>query len=350
MPKVSVIAPVYGVEKYIQEFMDSVLSQTYTDFELIVVDDGSPDNCPYILDDYAGRDNRVKVIHQKNSGVAIARNTGIHAATGDYVYIVDSDDWLQPTALEVLVRDALNTGADVIMGDCMTQTPTGKARMYQFSKKFYTADPEILAGIQQYVLCQKFSPYYSAKSSSGYAAPWGKMIKRSLIRDNNIEFDPYVKGLFDDGLFSLEVYEHMKSFYYGMEYIYNYRINDQSITQKFKPKEIETMRLGFERVEDFIRDNHREERLQLPYYCHVVRFLIYRLYLYFFNPNSGKTYQETKIELLETIKSEPFHTAIYHSKMKYFVRNHQLVLACMRLHFVIGMKCYVDIRNKRRKP
>lgn len=347
MPKISVIAPVYGVEPYIHQFMDSVIAQTFGDFELIVVDDGSPDNCPQILDEYANNDKRIRVIHQRNSGVAVARNTGIDAAQGEYAYIVDSDDWLQPDALEVLYRDAQRTGADVIMGDCTVQTENGHYRMYQFSEIFYTEDPEIMAGIQQYVLCQKFNPYYSKNSTSGYAAPWGKLVKMSLIRDNNIRFDPYVRGLFDDGLFSLSVFEHMKSFYYGMECLYNYRINENSITQKYKANEIEIMRLGFEKVAEFIKENRREERLLLPYYCHVVRFLIYRLNSYFFNTKNGKSYPEIRKELLMTLKSEPFNTAIKKSKLRYFVKNHKMVLICMRLHSVYGMKEYVRLKRKR---
>ena len=346
MPKISVIAPFYGVEQYIHQFMDSVIAQTFTDFELIAVDDGSPDNCPQILDDYAKKDSRIRVIHQKNAGVAVARNTGIDASTGEYAYIVDSDDWLEINTLELLYRDAIKTGADVVMGDCTIHTPRGHYRLYQFSKKFYTEDPNVLAEIQQYVLCQKFSPYYSKSCTSGYAAPWGKLIRMSLIKENNIRFDPYVKGLFDDGLFTLAVYDHMKSFYYGMEYIYNYRINENSITQKFKKNEIDIMRLGFERIEDYIHENHREERLLLPYYCHVVRFLRQRLISYFFNSNNGKTYWEIRKELLSTIESEPFKTAIRKSKYKYFVRNHKMVLLCMRLHSVIGMREYVKKRKK----
>lgn len=347
MPKISVIAPFYGVEQYIHQFMESVLNQTFDDFELIAVDDGSPDKCPEILDEYAKKDGRIRVIHQKNAGVSAARNTGIDASNGEYAYIVDSDDWLEPNTLEVLYRDAQKTGADVVMGDCTVQTPEGQYRLYQFTDKFYTEDPKILAGIQQYVLCQKFNPYYSRKSTSGYAAPWGKLIRMSLIKDNNIRFDPYVKGLFDDGLFTLEVYDRMKSFYYGKEYIYNYRINENSITQRFKKNEIDILRLGFERVEDFIKKYHREERLQLPYYCHVVRFLIYRLTSYFFNDKNGKTYREIRKELLDTINSEPFKTAIKKCKYKYFVKNHQKVLLCMRIHSVFGMKLYTDIKKKR---
>lgn len=96
----SVIVPVFNVEDYLCQCIDSILAQTYREFELILIDDGSPDKCPVICDNYAVKDNRVKVIHQQNGGLSAARNTGIDAATGDYIVFVDSDDWIETDALE----------------------------------------------------------------------------------------------------------------------------------------------------------------------------------------------------------------------------------------------------------
>ena len=95
MPKISVIVPVYKVEAYLQECVDSILAQTFEDFELILVDDGSPDNCGAICDAYAGKDSRVKVIHQENQGLSGARNTGIEASKGEFLTFVDSDDMVK---------------------------------------------------------------------------------------------------------------------------------------------------------------------------------------------------------------------------------------------------------------
>ena len=95
MPKVSVIVPVYKVESYLRKCVDSILGQSFSDFEVILVDDGSPDNCGAICDDYATRDQRVKVIHKINGGLSDARNVGLDAAIGQYICFVDSDDWIE---------------------------------------------------------------------------------------------------------------------------------------------------------------------------------------------------------------------------------------------------------------
>lgn len=97
---VSIIVPIYNVEQYIPKCIESILAQTYRDFELILVDDGSPDNCGKICDEYAKQDSRVHVIHQENKGVSAARNAGISLAKGEYIMLVDSDDFITENMLE----------------------------------------------------------------------------------------------------------------------------------------------------------------------------------------------------------------------------------------------------------
>ena len=116
MCKISVIVPVYNKEDYIHECLDSVLNQTFKDFELIIVDDESPDNCPAICDQYAAKDSRIRVIHQKNKGHSGARNTGLMAAKGDFVFLVDGDDYIQSEkAFEIMIDCARNNNADIVL-------------------------------------------------------------------------------------------------------------------------------------------------------------------------------------------------------------------------------------------
>ncbi|WP_310549814.1 glycosyltransferase [Paenibacillus glufosinatiresistens] len=112
-PEISIIVPVYRVEAYIRKCVDSILAQTYTRYELILVDDGSPDGCPAICDEYAARDARVRVIHKTNGGLSDARNRALDQAKGTYIGFVDSDDWIAPTMFEELHRAAETSGADI---------------------------------------------------------------------------------------------------------------------------------------------------------------------------------------------------------------------------------------------
>lgn len=114
MPLISVIIPVYKVEKYLNRCVDSVLNQTFRDLEVILVDDGSPDRCPQICDAYAKKDNRVRVIHKENGGLSDARNSGIDIATGQFLAFVDSDDWLRNDIYEFAMNLQRKYQADIV--------------------------------------------------------------------------------------------------------------------------------------------------------------------------------------------------------------------------------------------
>ena len=168
MSTVSIIVPIYKVEDYIRECIDSILAQTYPDFELILVDDGSPDSCGRICDDYAKGDNRIKVVHKVNGGISSARNAGLEVAKGEWIMHVDGDDWIEPDMIESLIEAAQITGADMVFGDFMKYGPS--------------------AGYNKL-------PTWSSdkiKSMSNYLAYtmttiWGSIAKRSLYADHSLK-------------------------------------------------------------------------------------------------------------------------------------------------------------------
>lgn len=349
MPKISFIVPVYGVEKYINQCVDSILAQTFTDFELILVDDGSPDNCPAICDDYAAKDERVKVIHKQNAGVSAARNTGIEASSGEWAYFVDSDDWIETDAAENLYNDAMSTGADCVMSDCVVCSDNGEKRLHQFSQKFFTDERETIESIQKYMLCHKFSPYYSGPVTNGYAAPWGKFVKMSIIKENNIRFDPYAKGIFDDGVYSLYLLDHVEKFYYNDKHTYNYRVVGSSLMHSFKPQAMEIMQRNFKLVKEFIKTTGKDSSFDQAEYCRVAASLSSYLSKYFFNPLNPKTNKEKRAELKKTLRSEPYHTSIYKAKLSNLEAKHAYVVICARLGFLPGMQLYAVLKQKLKK-
>lgn len=144
MAMVSVIVPVYNVEKYLHRCVDSILAQTFTDFELILVDDGSPDNCGAICDDYAQKDLRVHVIHQENQGQAAARNRAVAEASGEWIHFVDSDDIIHPQMLEILYCAAVENHANISMcgvleseeiPETFYSTPNRHTRVYDMDEE-----------------------------------------------------------------------------------------------------------------------------------------------------------------------------------------------------------------------
>lgn len=139
-PKVSILVPIYNVEKYLRRCIDSVLSQDFHDYELILVDDGSPDDCPQICDEYAAKDSRIKVVHKKNGGLVSARLAGFKEARGKYIMHVDSDDYLLPGAVSTLYGKAEEGGYDVVKSRPLRENCKGK----RWQESYRINDAEIL--------------------------------------------------------------------------------------------------------------------------------------------------------------------------------------------------------------
>ena len=331
--KISVVIPVYKVEKYIRECVDSVLSQTLTDIEVILVDDGSPDQCGSILDEYANKDSRVKVIHKKNEGVSAARNDGLQLCSGQYLYIMDSDDYIEPNALEVMYQNACSTGADVVITDHWTfREDQQQIPHHFFNKAFVTEDHEIIMRLQQMVLHSGYSPYPSKENTGlGISTPWTKLLKASLVQENGLRFDSYVHGIFDDGLFALAVFEFAKKVSYVPEQLYHYRILPSSLIHRFSANRLEIDRKVFQRIEEFKVNHNKGEQFQLSYYAKIVQFWVRSFAVYFFHEEYPKNRNNYK-EFLMTAKSAPYHEAIRNVDLNVLKKVQKYCVILSRLH------------------
>lgn len=127
-PMISVIVPIYNVEKYLARCVDSIVNQTYKNLEIILVDDGSPDRCPQVCDDYAEKDSRIKVVHKKNGGLSDARNAGMAVATGEYISFIDSDDWIETSMFELLLNNIFQYDCEISCGGIMMVWENGGKR------------------------------------------------------------------------------------------------------------------------------------------------------------------------------------------------------------------------------
>lgn len=191
IPEISVIVPVYNVEQYLAECISSILSQTFTDFELLLVDDGSPDRCGEICDEYAGKDKRVRVFHQENAGLSCARNKGLEYASGTYIAFVDSDDYVTSTYLQELYAslpaDKSQRGT-VICG---------------FDKLFPDGSLHTVHVPQQTILPMDCSRVLAELVGKHVMYAWAKLYDNRLIKEHGIRFVPAVSGL-EDMLFMLD--------------------------------------------------------------------------------------------------------------------------------------------------
>lgn len=184
-PLISIIVPVYNVEKYLSKCLDSILAQTFTDFEVIAVDDGSPDNCGKILDEYAQKDERIKVIHKENGGVSSARNAGLDAAQGEYIGFVDPDDTIFPDMYEHLYSEAKSGDYDIVQCGCTKVNSAGDVIDHLVSglNKEYTSTDDMLCDFFKLVIINSVC---------------NKIFSREVVCDTRFILDLHV---LEDGLF-----------------------------------------------------------------------------------------------------------------------------------------------------
>lgn len=222
---ISVIVPVYNSEKYLKRCIDSILNQTYKAIELILVDDGSPDNCGKICDEYAKKDKRVRVIHKTNAGVSAARNSGLEIASGNYATFVDSDDYIEPEMYGNMMEKVHQYNCDVVMCDCIKD--------FTDHSEIYTHD--IRAGFyDKEQLVNEYYPHLLMMENVEYPATISNWL--ILFNRNKLGNLRYVVGVrySEDLLFGAQLVYNTDSFYYMKEQAYyHYYMNPTSATHKF---------------------------------------------------------------------------------------------------------------------
>lgn len=347
IPQISFIVPVYNTEKYIYQCVNSILEQSFQNFEIVLVDDGSRDSCPFICDDYAGKDNRIKVIHQKNKGVSAARNRGIQEASGEFVYFVDSDDWIEQDEISRLYTEAVKTKADVIFTDCYEQYDNGAMkRIHLYSNKFETENKDFIRWIQRSILCHKDNPYYSSGADNAYPAPWSKMIRLRIIKENHLQYDSYVEGIYDDGLFTIETLEYASKIAYSGICTYHYRIVRDSLVHAYRKDMVSRFEKNCEQMDKYIKKYHKTQDFVQAEYCRRIAYLSSFISSYFFHEDNPKSYAETVIELKETFVRTPWKEAISCAQYRNLELKHRYTLYCIRKKIIPGLYIYSKLKRK----
>ena len=225
-PLISVIVPVYKVEQYLEKCVTSILTQTYRNLEIILVDDGSPDSCPEMCDAIAHRDARVRVIHKKNGGISAARNTGLDAAQGEYITFVDSDDSLTPTACESMLARLTATGASICVGGFLWEDQDGILTEDHFST---TLQDDILPQAEAVRRITEITP-------SCFFTVWGKLYRREIFQKLRFAED----RIHEDVFIMHQVYCASPEIATSSVPVYHYFQRSDSITQsKYHSKRLE---------------------------------------------------------------------------------------------------------------
>ncbi|MGR5861197.1 MULTISPECIES: glycosyltransferase [unclassified Bacillus cereus group] len=215
-PKISIIVPVYMVEKYIEKCIDSLINQTYKNIEIILVNDGSLDGCPEICNNYAKNDSRIKVINKKNGGLSDARNAGLREAIGKYILFVDSDDYIEKDTCECFISTIKEREVDVVVGNAKKIENDNLS----FMKHSNSQEDQIFTG-EQYLAAE-------LKAGTMYMAAWLNLYNRDFLLNNKLEFK--VGLLHEDEQFTPRVFLRAEKVIGTNVIFYNYLIRNGSIT------------------------------------------------------------------------------------------------------------------------
>lgn len=274
IPKVSIIVPIYNVEKYLDRCIQSLVNQTLNDIEIILVDDGSPDNCPQMCDEYAQKDNRIKVIHKQNAGLGYARNSGLDVAIGEYVAFVDSDDYVDTAMYETLYERANKTNADATF--CGFNTEVAKGVWHESRE---VEQDQLWEGndVKEFMYNMIASGKGVRQERLYQMSVWHAIYKREIIANNKLAFPSEREVVSEDIPFQVDFLKNANKVLYLNMHFYYYCLNGSSLTATFKKEKF----YGYNKLRECllskINDTEYYQRVNRLYvgYC---RSLIFRIF------------------------------------------------------------------------
>ena len=325
MVKFSVIVPIYKVEQYLESCIDSVLSQSYKHFELFLIDDGSPDKCGVICDQYAQDDVRITVIHQKNGGVIKARRTGIDMAKGDYIVCIDGDDWVQPNYFENLAHAIEQYNADIVCCGYMWGTENNlHSNKLNVRHGYYT----------RFDIENEIFPQLIESEQGKYFPPmiWAKAIKSSIFKARQIDYHGKLKSIVgeDHALIKPCIYA-AQSCVILEDCLYNYRVNPTSVTHHksvFSKEGPILIGQHFERLIDMNAFDFQDQ---------VYRNVVHNVFNVVMSQfNRSESYQNIKNEIKEYLKKPYIQNAIRNCRYKKNIKGTLALLTLKyKLYFLI---------------
>lgn len=252
--KLSVIVPIYNAAEYISRCVESILKQTECSIELILINDGSTDNSGYICDTYASADARVKVIHQKNAGVSVARNVGIKEASGEYIGFVDADDWILEDMYEQLLKHAIQSQAEIVMCDAFTAYSDGKKEIDTINQLLQNS---ILSS------CELKPRLLVEMAGSACRCVYQK----KLINEYQVRFPEGIK-FSEDRIFNIYAMGYAKKIYYVKQAFYMRYINVNSVVHRFHSDYFQLVKDGMNGVKKALADAWKNDELYQIAYLH----------------------------------------------------------------------------------
>lgn len=266
MPKISIVIPIYNVEKYLDKCVQSAINQTLQDIEIILVDDESSDGCPQLCNEYAKQDGRIKVVHKKNGGLGFARNSGLEVATGEYVTFLDSDDFVDLHTYEHLYNIAKAENLDALYYKFERFVDEDKVKEAEICNKITKYENENIKELMLDIIASEPSAKVDHKVQCSSCTA---MYRMDIIKQNNVRFHSERELISEDLIFNLDYLKYANKVVFNNGTHYHYRVNPTSLTSTIRTDRIEKNYKLYEYIKDNIefwdlnlkKANERNDRL-----------------------------------------------------------------------------------------
>lgn len=342
-PFISIIIPIYKIpEEFLRKCIDSVINQSFKDIEIILVDDESPDKCGEICDEYANIDSRIKVIHQKNQGVSVARNTGIELASGEWISFVDADDWIEEDYVKTFYNMSLSNKNDILMCDCYVNYTSKEVENKFFRDASIKAVNEEKDRFLLQYLCSKI--YNDNLSNTDIGSPWAKIYRKDYLIENNLRFNPKLIRM-QDNVFNLYAFQMASSLYYEENYLYHYRKSEFSGFNRFTPNIIKYYELVFDELERFIIKYKKNENFIIAKNVKIIKSIYVYCKMYYFHKDNNKKNKEANNELKELLNKDLYRNAIENVNLKYLSTIEKVFAICLKYKMINMIRLLMGIKN-----
>ena len=338
--KISIIVPVYNVANYIKRCLDSLINQTYKNLELILIDDGSIDNSGNICDEYAKKDSRIIVIHQKNSGVSKARNNGLDKMTGDYVMFVDSDDWIELDACERLIEIITKENLEVLIFNHYKEV-TNSSKKHKKYRLNNIEGKELNYCLQAKILSNSIK--IQGFDIEGIGFTWNKIISKKII---NIKF-PFEKkqAINEDIVFYYNLFEQAQKIGICNEYLYHYRILANSATRKYNKDYLNICDEFYKKINQLRKNHINDKYFEESFNIRIINNFCNALNVYINNKKQKMSFKQ-RIDLInDEMNKDYYRNAIKKVKMKSLNRRLKIYTFLLRIK---AYYCILIINNLER--
>ncbi len=331
---ISIIVPIYKVENFIKQCVDSIIAQTNKDIEIILVDDGSPDNCPVICDEYAKKDSRIKVVHKENGGLIAARKSGLDVANGDYVCFVDGDDWLEPDMYEY-VKNAIEKHSPdcVITQFFYSYEDREEPSEYKLYQEFYTRNDLETDVYPTMLFNGRFYQF------GVYPCCWTKVFRKELIEKHIYDVDDRIR-MGEDIAFTYPCLMECQSVAFVDKPLYHYRQNPNSMTASYDPVLQDIYTLPYEALLKKSRKLGVDLSGQLQYYLLYLANFVIRNEASSKNP---KTKKESNAVIKALLDNEYLKNELKNIDMSKLPAHTKLLVTALKSNSVKMVNAYMAL-------